>query len=264
MTTQAEAFDPRLLFDLSGKVALITGGNRGLGFAIAEGLAGVGARIVIAARDETAAEACLATLRARGCDCTFVKTAVEDADSRQACVEAAMARFGRLDILVNNAGISIRKPPEALSIEEWRKVIEVNLTAPFALATAAYPALKTSGGGKIINIGSLYSTFGAPFVAPYAASKGGIVQLTRSLATAWAKDNIQVNVLLPGWHDTELTVRARADVAGLDDKVLNRTPAGRWGTPADIRGAAIFLASPASDFVTGASLVVDGGFSAQG
>ncbi|MEI9997570.1 MAG: glucose 1-dehydrogenase [Rhizomicrobium sp.] len=264
MTTQAEGRDPRLLFDLTSKVALITGGNRGLGLAIAEGLAGFGAKIVIAARDQAAAEDSLATLRTSGADCIFVKTEVEGADSRQHCIEAAVDRFGRLDILVNNAGISIRKPPEELSLDEWHKVIEVNLTAPFALATAAYPALKKSGGGKIINIGSLYSTFGAPLVAPYAASKGGIVQLTRSLATAWAKDNIQVNALLPGWHDTELTARARTDVAGLNEKVLSRTPAGRWGTPADIRGAAIFLASPASDFVTGASLVVDGGFSVQG
>jgi 2-deoxy-D-gluconate 3-dehydrogenase len=260
---QDESFQPQRLFDLSGKVALVTGGNRGLGFAIAEGLAGAGAKIVIAARDRQAGEEGLAKLRERGADCAFAQTDVAQEDSRRRCIDAAVSQFGRLDILVNNAGINIRKAPEQLSLDEWRSVIEINLTAPFALAALAYPHLKKAGG-KIINIGSLYSTFGAALVAPYAASKGGIVQLTRVLATAWAKDNIQVNALLPGWHDTELTVRARKDVTGLEERVIGRTPAGRWGTPQDILGAAVFLASPASDFVTGASLVVDGGFSAQG
>ncbi|HWD26979.1 MAG TPA: glucose 1-dehydrogenase [Rhizomicrobium sp.] len=255
---------PQPAFDLSGKIALITGGNRGLGFAIADALAGAGAKIVIAARDDQTAGECIAKLRGQGTDCIFVQTDVAQEESRSRCVEAAVAHFGSLHILVNNAGISIRKLPEQLSLEDWESVIAVNLTAPFALARLAYPHIKRAGGGKIINIGSLYSTFGAPMVAPYAASKGGVVQLTRALATAWAKDAIQVNALIPGWHDTDLTARARQDVAGLEERVVGRTPAGRWGTPDDIRGAAVFLASSASDFVTGASVVVDGGFSVQG
>jgi 2-deoxy-D-gluconate 3-dehydrogenase len=131
-------------------------------------------------------------------------------------------------------------------------------------AQAVYPHMKAAGGGKIVNIGSMYSIFGAPLVAPYAASKGGVAQLTRSLATAWAADNIQVNAILPGWHDTDLTRSAREQVPGLNEIVMSRTPAGRWGEPDDLAGAAVFLASPASDFVTGVLLPVDGGFSARG
>ena len=131
-------------------------------------------------------------------------------------------------------------------------------------AQAAYPHMKAAGRGKILNIGSMYSLFGAPTVAAYAASKGGLVQLTRSLACAWAPDNIQVNAILPGWIDTDLTRRARQQVAELHDFVLARTPAGRWGEPDDLAGAAVFLCSSASDFVTGAALPVDGGYSARG
>jgi 2-deoxy-D-gluconate 3-dehydrogenase len=143
-------------------------------------------------------------------------------------------------------------------------VIATNLTSAFVCAQAAYPAMREAGGGKIINIGSMMSIFGASFTTPYAASKGGIVQMTRALATAWAKDNIQVNAVLPGWIDTNLTRKARADVAGLHDRVLARTPAGRWGTPEDHAGIAVFLASAASNFVTGAAIPVDGGYSVQG
>ena len=147
------------------------------------------------------------------------------------------------------------------SVEEWRKVLSINLDGAFYCAQAVYPALKKSGGGKIINIGSMMSIFGAPFAAPYAASKGGIVQLTKALATAWAKDNIQVNAVLPGWIDTDLTQQARRDVDGLHDRVLARTPAGRWGVPDDFSGIAVFLGSQASDFVTGSAIPVCGGYS---
>jgi len=138
------------------------------------------------------------------------------------------------------------------------------LTSAFMCVQAAYPEMKKAGGGKIINIGSMMSIFGASFTSAYAASKGGIVQFTRALATAWAKDNIQVNAVLPGWIDTELTRDARQQVAGLHERVLARTPAGRWGVPEDLAGIAVFLASPASDFITGAAIPVDGGFSAMG
>ncbi len=143
-------------------------------------------------------------------------------------------------------------------------VLATNLSGAFVFAQAAYPEMVRRGGGKIINIGSMMSLFGASFAAPYAASKGGIVQLTRALATAWAKDNIQVNAVLPGWIDTELTRNARREVAGLHQRVLARTPAGRWGVPEDLAGIAVFLASRAADFITGAAIPVDGGYSAQG
>ena len=173
-------------------------------------------------------------------------------------------RWGRLDILVNNAGTNIRKPVQDLTLEEWHRVLDTNLTSAFLCSKAAYPAFKRAGGGKIINIGSMMSLFGASFAPAYGASKGGIVQLTKSMAAAWARENIQVNAVLPGWIDTDLTRRAREQVAGLNDNVLRRTPAGRWGVIDDMAGIAVFLASSASDFVTGAAIPVDGGFSIQG
>jgi 2-deoxy-D-gluconate 3-dehydrogenase len=177
-------------------------------------------------------------------------------------IAAAAERFGRIGILINNAGINIRKQPEDYTIEEWREVMETNLTSAFLCSQAVYPFMKGSGG-KIINIGSMLSLFGSSFAAPYGASKGGIVQLTKALASAWAKDNIQVNAVLPGWIDTDLTQKARKDIPALNSRVLMRTPARRWGTPADLAGIAVFLASPASDFITGAAIPVDGGFSAE-
>ena len=179
-------------------------------------------------------------------------------------VEEAAKRLGRLDILVNNAGINIRKQPQDYTLDEWHAVIDTNLTSAFVASQAAYPHMKKAGGGKIVNIGSMMSIFGASFTAPYAASKGGIVQLTRALASAWANDNIQVNAVLPGWIDTELTRGARKQVQGLHERVLARTPAGRWGEPEDLAGIAVFLCSPASDFVTGTAIPVDGGYSVQG
>ena len=143
-------------------------------------------------------------------------------------------------------------------------MIDTNLTSAFLCSQAAYPAMLKAGGGKIINIGSMLSIFGAAFAGPYGASKGGMVQLTKSLACAWAKDNIQVNAVLPGWIDTDLTRAARKDVPGLHERVLARTPAGRWGDPADFAGIAVFLASSAADFVTGTAIPVDGGYSSQG
>jgi len=140
-------------------------------------------------------------------------------------------------------------------------VLDTNLTSAFFCAQAAYPAMCQAGGGKIVNIGSMMSLFGAPYATPYAASKGGIVQMTRALATAWARDNIQVNAVLPGWIDTDLTRAARGQVDGLHERVEARTPAGRWGVPADMAGVAVFLAGAGSDFVTGAAIPVDGGFS---
>jgi len=172
-----------------------------------------------------------------------------------------IAAFGRIDILVNNAGINIRKAPQELETAEWDEVLRVNLRSAFLCSKAVYPAMKKAGGGKIISIGSMTSILGGAKLPAYGASKGGIVQLTRSQAIAWAPDNIQVNAILPGWINTDLTIGARRDLPGLHERVLSRTPAGRWGEPADLMGAAVFLASAASDFVTGVALPVDGGFS---
>ena len=146
-------------------------------------------------------------------------------------MDSAKSLFGRLDILVNNAGTNIRKSPQSLTLSEWTTVLDTNLTSAFVCSQAAYPHMCDAGGGKVINIGSMYSLFGAPMVVAYSASKGGIVQMTKSMAAAWAPDNIQVNAVLPGWIDTDLTRQARNDLPELNDKVLTRTPAGRWGEP---------------------------------
>jgi 2-dehydro-3-deoxy-D-gluconate 5-dehydrogenase len=252
------------LFDLGGRVAVVTGGNGGIGLGMAQGLAEAGAAVIIAGRDEAKSAAAVKKLTAAGAKAAAIAVDVTSAESCRALIAAAAKKFGRLDILVNNAGTNIRKQPEEYSLEEWHTVIATNLTSAFVCAQAAYPEMVKAGAGKIINIGSMMSIFGASFSAPYAASKGGMVQMTRALATAWAKDNIQVNAVLPGWIDTDLTRKARAQVDGLHDRVLARTPAGRWGTPADHAGIAVFLASAASDFVTGTAIPVDGGYSVQG
>ena len=251
------------LFDLKGRVALVTGGNGGIGLGMARGMAEAGAAIAVAGRNVGKSEAAAAELAKLG-----VKTAVIEVDvaSEASCrkmIDETVKRLGRLDILVNNAGINIRKAPDALALEEWKQVIDVNLTSAFICSHAAYPRMKEAGGGKIINIGSMLSIFGASFAPAYGASKGGVVQLTKSLAVAWAKDNIQVNAVLPGWIDTDLTRKAREEVSGLNAMVLMRTPAKRWGKPEDHAGVAVFLASTASDFVTGTVIPVDGGYSVQ-
>jgi 2-dehydro-3-deoxy-D-gluconate 5-dehydrogenase len=251
-------------FDLSGRVAIVTGGNGGLGLGMARGLAQAGAAIAIAARDKPKGQKAVAELSAAGFRCRFYLLHVSSKASCQAMVDAVIGDFGRCDILVNNAGTTRRKRPEQISEDDWREVLDVNLSGTMFCAQAAYPHMKAAGRGKILNIGSMYSLFGAPLVAPYAASKGGLVALTRSLATAWAADNIQVNAILPGWINTDLTRSARAQIEGLHDNVLARTPAGRWGEPDDLAGAAVFLCSPAADFVTGAVLPVDGGYSVRG
>jgi 2-dehydro-3-deoxy-D-gluconate 5-dehydrogenase len=249
------------MFALGGKVAVVTGGNGGIGLGMARGLAGAGARVVVAARD---AAKSAAAARELGRSALAIGVDVTDESSVGALVRETVARCGRLDILVNNAGINIRKPPHAVTLAEWRKVLDTNLTSAYLCSYAAYPELQRAGGGKIINIGSMMSIFGAPYAPAYAASKGGIVQFTKACAAAWAKDNIQVNAVLPGWIDTDLTRNGRNQVPGLNENVLKRTPAGRWGTSDDLRGVAVFLASAASDFVTGATITVDGGYSILG
>jgi 2-deoxy-D-gluconate 3-dehydrogenase len=244
-------------------VALVTGGNGGIGLGMARGLAGAGAAIAVAGRNQAKSEAAAAELGKLGVKTTVLAADVTDEGQCRRMVDETVSRLGRLDILVNNAGINIRKAPQELSMAEWKAVIETNLTSTFTCSQAAYPVMKEAGGGKIINIGSMLSIFGAGFAPAYGASKGGVVQLTKSMATAWAKDNIQVNAVLPGWIDTDLTRTAREQVKGLNSMVLMRTPAGRWGAPNDLSGVAVFLAAPASDFITGTAIPVDGGYSVQ-
>ena len=252
------------MFDLSGKTAVVTGGNGGIGLGMARGLAAAGARVVVAARNREKSAAAAAELGRLGAGGALaIEVDVTDERSVDALVRGTVERCGGLHILVNNAGINIRKPPHEVSLEEWRRVIDTNLTSAYLCSHAAYPHMKQAGGGKVINIGSMLSIFGAGFAPAYAASKGGIVQFTRACASAWAKDNIQVNAILPGWIDTELTVKAREQIPGLHDSVLRRTPAARWGTMDDFRGVAVFLAASASDFITGTAIPVDGGYSIQ-
>ena len=252
------------MFDLKGRVAIVTGGNGGIGLGMAKGLGLAGARVAIAARNAEKSRAAVETLAGLGAEAIAVTVDVADEASVEAAIRAVLDRLGRVDVLVNNAGINIRKPPQDYTLAEWRSVIDTNLTSAFLCSRAVYPLMKAASGGKIINIGSMMSIFGTAFVAAYSASKGGIVQLTKSLAAAWARDNIQVNAVLPGWIDTELTRNARREIPGLNDSVLRRTPAGRWGEMDDKAGIAVFLASPASDFVTGTAIPVDGGFAIQG
>jgi 2-dehydro-3-deoxy-D-gluconate 5-dehydrogenase len=252
------------LFDLTGRVAIVTGGNGGIGLGMARGLAQCGASVMVAARDEAKNAAAVDELRALGAKAVALETDLTREEACKAMVQATVGRFGRLDVLVNNAGTNIRKQPEEYSLDEWYRILETNLSSAFLCSQAAYPAMKGAGGGKIIMIGSMMSIFGASFSGPYAASKGGIVQMAKAMACAWGKDNIQVNSVLPGWIDTALTRHARRDIAGLEERVVARTPAGRWGVPGDFSGIAAFLASSASDFVTGASITVDGGYSVQG
>ena len=246
---------------LAGKVALVTGGNGGIGLAMARGLAQAGAKVVIAGRDAVKSAAAVEALVSEGLQADAVEADVTDKAAVRLLFDTTLQRHGALHILVNNAGTSIRKAPQDLSLKEWQTVMDTNLTSAFLCSRAAHTPLRQAGGGKLINIGSMLSIFGAPYGAAYGASKGGVVQFTRSLATAWAADNIQVNAVLPGWIDTDLTRKAREQVPGLNERVLARTPAGRWGVPADLAGVAVFLASSASDFVTGAAIPVDGGYS---
>jgi 2-dehydro-3-deoxy-D-gluconate 5-dehydrogenase len=250
-------------FDLKGRVALVTGGNGGIGLGMARGLAEAGAAIAIAGRNQAKSEAAAADLAKLGVKTTVLTADVTDETQCRKMIDDTVSRLGRLDILVNNAGINIRKAPQELSMAEWKEVVDTNLTSAFACSQAVYPVMKEAGGGKIINIGSMLSIFGAGFAAAYGASKGGVVQLTKALASGWAKDNIQVNAVLPGWIDTDLTRSAREQIKGLNTMVLMRTPTGRWGQPADLAGVAVFLAAPASDFITGAAIPVDGGYSVQ-
>jgi 2-deoxy-D-gluconate 3-dehydrogenase len=247
-------------FALTGKVAIVTGGNGGIGYGLAQGLAQAGADIVVAARQPAKNAQAIANLQALGVRALGISTDVQDETSVQSMVEASVETFGRVDILVNNAGINIRKAPQDYTLEEWQQVLNTNLTGVFLCARAVYPYMCQAGGGKIINIGSMTSIFGSSVSPAYAATKGGVVQFTKSLAVFWAKDNIQVNVILPGWIHTDLTASASPERYS---SITVRIPHGRWGEPDELAGAAVFLASRASDYVTGIALPVDGGYTSR-
>lgn len=254
---------PTNSFDLTSKTAIVTGGNGGIGLGIARGLAQAGANVVIAARNQQKTDSALEQLRGLGAKAIGVATEVTSEKDVASMVKATLDEFGRVDILVNNAGMNIRKPPQDYTMEEFEKVIDVNLNGTFLCSRDVYASMKANGGGKIINIGSMTSIFGSDWVVPYSASKGGVVQLTKSLAIAWAKDNIQVNAILPGWFLTDLTRGIPEVDPGRYDNINRRIPTGRWGEPSELGGAAVFLASSASDYVTGTTVTIDGGYSSM-
>jgi 2-deoxy-D-gluconate 3-dehydrogenase len=236
--------------------ALVTGGGRGIGRAIAAALVEAGATVTVLGRDAATLEDAVSAGAAH-----FAAVAdVSDETSLKAAIAQASARQP-IDILIANAGMNIRKAPQEYTIDEWNQIVNTNLTSVFTCCQAVYPEMLRRGGGKIVTIGSMTSLFGFGIASVYAATKGGVVQLTQSLAMAWAKDNIQVNSILPGWIETDLNKAAREGPNGIKERVVQRTPAARWGQPSELAGAAVFFSSRASDFVTGTALPVDGGFS---
>ena len=244
---------------LKGKVAVVTGGNGGIGLGFATGLAQDGADIAIWARNIEKSEAAVKKLKSLGANAKAFNVDVADKNQINQGMIDTEKEFGGVDILVANAGINIRKAPENYLPDEVDRIIKVNLTGVFDCCQAVYPSMKKRDGGKIITVGSLTSVFGFGIAPIYSATKGAVVQLTMSLANSWGRDNIQVNSVLPGWIKTELTEQTRS-LPDFVNKVLDRTPAGRWGEPIDFAGIAKFLGSSDSDFITGVAIPVDGGF----
>jgi 2-dehydro-3-deoxy-D-gluconate 5-dehydrogenase len=249
------------MFDLSGRVAAVTGGNRGIGRGIALGLAQAGASVAVLARHEENNRAVVEELRKLGVAALALKLDVRKRADLQPAIAEVEGALGPLDILVNNAAIAIVKRALEADEKSWDKVIETNLTSVFLLSRIAAHSMVKRGRGKIINLASEYAIFGSGLIPSYSASKGAVVQLTRSMAIDLAPKNIQVNAILPGWIDTDLTAPVKHTAQY--DEIIMRTPAGRFGTPDEIAGAAIFLASDASNFVTGSVVTVDGGYSAR-
>ena len=246
------------LFDLSGRTALVTGSSQGLGFAIARGLAEAGAAVVLNGRDETKLGLAAETLRGEEARVAVAAFDVTDGAASARAVAKIEAEFGPIDILINNAGIQRRAPLAEMTETQWREVIDTNLTSAFLVARAAVQGMITRRSGKIINICSVMSEVSRPTIGNYAAAKGGLKMLTRAMAVEWAKHGIQANAIAPGYFVTELNQALVAN-ADFNKWICGRTPAGRWGQPEELAGAAIFLASRASDFVNGQILTVDGG-----
>ena len=249
---------PNSLFDLTGRVALVTGSGQGLGFAIARGLARAGAAVVLNGRDERKLLAAAETLQAEEARVTIAVFDVTQGAAVAEGVARIEATFGPIDILVNNAGIQRRAPLAEMSEQQWREVLDTNLTSAFLVARAVVPRMIARGAGKIINICSVMSDVSRPTIANYAAAKGGLKMLTRAMAVEWARHGIQANAIAPGYFVTELN-RPLVDNVEFNQWICTRTPAGRWGQPYELAGAAVFLASPASNYVYGQILAVDGG-----
>ena len=247
-------------FDLTGKVALVTGAYRGLGFAIAQGLARAGATVVLNGRNQEALDQAATSLTAQRLKVTTAVFDVTDRDAIDRNVAAIAARHGAIDILFNNAGIQRRGAFADFPKEQWDEIIATNLTAPFIVSQAVVPGLIAKKQGKIVHIASLMSDLARPTVVPYTAAKGGVRQLTRGMAVELAQHNVQVNAIAPGYFATEMN-RALIDNAEFNAWVCKRTPAGRWGQPDELAGLAVFLASAGSNYITGQMFVVDGGMS---
>jgi len=248
-------------FDLSGRVAVVTGGNGGIGLGMARGLTAAGAWVAVVGRNAEKNKAAVAEL---GEDAFAIQADLSQPDAADRAIAQVVEQAGGMDILVNNAGTNIRRLPQDVTDEEWTAVMDANLTSTMRMSRAAYPHLKASGHGRVICVGSMMSLFALPLSPAYGASKGGVVQYTRSLAVAWGPDGITANAILPGWIETELTAGARQDIPDLYDRVIARTPRQRWGTPGDFAGLVTFLASDASAFITGTAIPVDGGMSVHG
>lgn len=247
------------LFNLEGKVALVTGGTHGLGMAMAKGLAGAGASLVITGTTPSKMEDALNEYRELGFRATGYLFDVTDENEAKKNVDKIINEHGQIDILVNNAGIIKRVPALSMEVSEFRKVVDVDLVGPFIMAQLVAKDMVRRKEGKIINICSMMSELGRTSVSAYAAAKGGLKMLTRNLATEWAPYNIQVNGIGPGYFATTQTAPIRVDGNPFNDFIIQRTPAGRWGNPEDLAGTAVFLASRASDFVNGQIVYVDGG-----
>jgi gluconate 5-dehydrogenase len=246
------------LFDLTGRTALVTGSSQGLGFALARGLAQAGAAVVLNGRDEKKLVAAAEILRAEGARVTTAVFDVTNGAASAAAVAKIESEFAPLDILLNNAGIQRRAPLAEMSEEQWRAVIDTNLTSAFLVSRAVAPRMIARGAGKIINICSVMIEVSRPTIGNYAAAKGGLKMLTRAMAVEWAKHGLQCNGIAPGYFVTELN-KALVENVEFNKWICGRTPAGRWGQPHELAGAAVFLASGASDFVNGQILTVDGG-----
>jgi len=251
------------LFNLTGKVTLVTGATQGIGLAIGIVLAKAGARICVNGRNEEKLKSCNDAFRKEGMEVFTLKFDITDEKDVDRGISEIEKHVGSVDILVNNAGIIKRKPILEMPLEEFREIIEVDLLAPLVVSKRVVPGMIEKRSGKIINICSMMSEYGRKSVAAYASAKGGLKMLTRNMCVEWAKYNIQINGLGPGYIATEMTGSLREKGNPFNDLVMTRTPAGKWGTPEDVANAALFLASKASDFVNGHILYVDGGILAN-
>jgi 2-deoxy-D-gluconate 3-dehydrogenase len=249
-------------FDLTGKVAIITGGNGGLGLGIAKGLASEGCAVALVGRNQEKIDKAVAEMKEIGATAIGVKADVSKEDDVNRMVAETVEQLGRVDILFNNAAISWGVAPEKLTIEDWDQFIAIDLTSCFLCSKAVHPEMVKVGGGKIINVGSAITQKAMGKLVHYAAAKGGMDHMTQSLALAWGKDNIQVNAILPGLVHTEMMPCEGPNSRGpIIDYIVNKSSVGRYGMPADFEGISILLSSPASDFITGAIIVADGGLS---